>query len=133
MFTKTFKSRLIMCHLSPTPTADFGLARKFGVPMQKMTPKVVTLWYRAPELLLGSCSQTTAIDTWATGSILGELPPLIICCLFFPTPQLTLVNFDAFPYLGSVIHSLFVFNLFFLIKKKIKKCYSPKTLSFNFI
>ena len=31
---------------------------------------------------------------------------------FFPTPQLTLVNFDAFPYLDSVIHSLFVFNLF---------------------
>lgn len=38
-----------------------------------MTPKVVTLWYRAPELLLGSKSQTTAIDTWSVGCILGEL------------------------------------------------------------
>lgn len=38
-----------------------------------MTPRVVTLWYRAPELLLGSSTQTTAIDTWALGCILGEL------------------------------------------------------------
>ena len=53
--------------------ADFGLARRFGVPMQRMTPRVVTLWYRAPELLLGSKSQTTGIDMWAGGCILGEL------------------------------------------------------------
>ena len=33
--------------------ADFGLARKFKIPYEKMTPVVVTLWYRAPELLLG--------------------------------------------------------------------------------
>lgn len=38
-----------------------------------MTPRVVTLWYRAPELLLGSTTQTTAIDMWAMGCILGEL------------------------------------------------------------
>lgn len=38
-----------------------------------MTPQVVTLWYRAPELLLGSPVQTTAIDMWAVGCILGEL------------------------------------------------------------
>lgn len=29
-----------------------------------MTPKVVTLWYRAPELLLGASSYTTAVDMW---------------------------------------------------------------------
>lgn len=38
-----------------------------------MTPHVVTLWYRAPELLLASPVQTTAIDMWALGCILGEL------------------------------------------------------------
>lgn len=38
-----------------------------------MTPQVVTLWYRAPELLLQSKIQTTAIDMWAAGCILGEL------------------------------------------------------------
>ena len=32
--------------------ADFGLARELGYPLSPMTPQVVTLWYRAPELLL---------------------------------------------------------------------------------
>uniref|UniRef100_UPI00398F5FB7 cyclin-dependent kinase 10 isoform X2 n=1 Tax=Pristiophorus japonicus TaxID=55135 RepID=UPI00398F5FB7 len=52
---------------------DFGLARAYGVPLKPMTPKVVTLWYRAPELLLGTKTQTTAIDMWAVGCILAEL------------------------------------------------------------
>ena len=38
-----------------------------------MTPSVVTLWYRAPELLLNAKTQTTAIDMWSAGCILGEL------------------------------------------------------------
>jgi cyclin-dependent kinase 10 len=53
--------------------ADFGLARKFGYPLKPMTPIVVTLWYRAPELLLGAKVQTPAVDVWACGCILGEL------------------------------------------------------------
>ncbi|KAH9157248.1 hypothetical protein AeRB84_000923 [Aphanomyces euteiches] len=54
--------------------ADFGLARETGFPAPfNMTPKVVTLWYRAPELLLGSESYTSAIDIWACGCIFGEL------------------------------------------------------------
>ena len=53
--------------------ADFGLARTFGYPYKAMTPIVVTLWYRAPELLLGSKVQTTAVDMWAVGCIFGEL------------------------------------------------------------
>lgn len=53
--------------------ADFGLARYFSDPPQRMTPQVVTLWYRSPELLLGSPTHTTAIDMWALGCILGEL------------------------------------------------------------
>lgn len=54
-------------------SADFGLARAFGYPYKPMTPVVVTLWYRAPELLLGSKVQTTAVDMWAVGCIFGEL------------------------------------------------------------
>lgn len=54
-------------------SADFGLARLFSDPPQPMTPQVVTLWYRSPELLLGSPTHTTAIDMWALGCILGEL------------------------------------------------------------
>ena len=39
---------------------DFGLARIYGRPKYRMTPKVITLWYRAPELLLGAKEYTTA-------------------------------------------------------------------------
>jgi cyclin-dependent kinase 10 len=38
-----------------------------------MTPKVVTLWYRAPELLFGEAHYTTAVDMWSVGCIFGEL------------------------------------------------------------
>ena len=48
-------------------------ARLYGIPLKPMTPKVVTLWYRSPELLLNSKTQTTAIDMWSAGCILGEL------------------------------------------------------------
>ncbi|KAF9438167.1 NADPH-dependent diflavin oxidoreductase 1 [Entomortierella beljakovae] len=53
--------------------ADFGLARSFGLPSRPMTPKVVTLWYRAPELLFGDSDYTTAVDMWSVGCIFGEL------------------------------------------------------------
>uniref|UniRef100_A0A3P8S8N5 Cyclin dependent kinase 10 n=1 Tax=Amphiprion percula TaxID=161767 RepID=A0A3P8S8N5_AMPPE len=59
--------------LFPPSAADFGLARMYGIPQQPMTPRVVTLWYRAPELLLGTKTQTTALDMWAVGCILAEL------------------------------------------------------------
>ncbi|KAJ1496235.1 kinase-like domain-containing protein [Baffinella frigidus] len=52
---------------------DFGLARDFGTPLRPYTPKVVTLWYRAPELLLGAKTYSSAIDLWACGAIMGEL------------------------------------------------------------
>ncbi|KAJ3391758.1 Cyclin-dependent kinase 10 [Chytriomyces hyalinus] len=53
--------------------ADFGLARQFSVPPCPMTPKVVTLWYRAPEILLGERLYTEASDMWSAGCIFGEL------------------------------------------------------------
>ncbi|XP_018111794.1 cyclin-dependent kinase 10 L homeolog isoform X1 [Xenopus laevis] len=66
-------SNLLMTDKGCVKIADFGLARAFSTPAKQMTPKVVTLWYRAPELLLGSTTQTTAIDMWAVGCILAEL------------------------------------------------------------
>ena len=52
---------------------DFGLARKFGHPLKPYTNLVVTLWYRAPELLLGIDIYSPAIDIWSIGCILAEL------------------------------------------------------------
>nr|XP_033798688.1 cyclin-dependent kinase 10 isoform X1 [Geotrypetes seraphini] len=66
-------SNLLMTDKGCVKIADFGLARAYGVPLKPMTPRVVTLWYRAPELLLGTTTQTTAIDMWAVGCILAEL------------------------------------------------------------
>lgn len=51
---------------------DFGLARDYSEPLSKYTPGVVTLWYRAPELLLGATVYSTAIDMWAVGCIFAE-------------------------------------------------------------
>ncbi|XP_058097638.1 probable serine/threonine-protein kinase At1g54610 [Magnolia sinica] len=54
--------------------ADFGLATFFH-PDQKqpLTSRVVTLWYRPPELLLGATEYGVAVDLWSTGCILAEL------------------------------------------------------------
>lgn len=52
---------------------DFGLARAFTVPLRNYTHEVVTLWYRAPEVLLGSQYYSVAIDVWSIGCIIAEL------------------------------------------------------------
>ncbi|KAF5751825.1 Serine/threonine-protein kinase [Tripterygium wilfordii] len=54
--------------------ADFGLANTF-TPKQKrpLTSRVVTLWYRAPELLLGSTDYGVGIDLWSAGCLLAEM------------------------------------------------------------
>ncbi|GKU87603.1 hypothetical protein SLEP1_g1975 [Rubroshorea leprosula] len=54
--------------------ADFGLATFFKPDQnQPLTSRVVTLWYRAPELLLGATDYGVAIDLWSVGCILAEL------------------------------------------------------------
>ncbi|XP_063423120.1 cyclin-dependent kinase 2-like [Mytilus trossulus] len=53
--------------------ADFGLARAFGVPVRTYTHEVVTLWYRAPEILLGSRFYSTPVDVWSLGCIFAEM------------------------------------------------------------
>jgi serine/threonine protein kinase len=54
---------------------DFGLARSLIVhdPAAKLSNLVITLWYRAPEVLLGSTEYTGAVDMWSVGCILLEL------------------------------------------------------------
>jgi cyclin-dependent kinase 2 len=53
--------------------ADFGLARAFNTPVRTLTHEVVTLWYRAPEILLGQKQYSTPIDVWSIGCIFAEL------------------------------------------------------------
>lgn len=56
-------------------TADFGMARPFT--SRPLTPDVVTVWYRPPEILLGCVRYTKASDIWSTGLIMGELLLLV--------------------------------------------------------
>ncbi|XP_055349469.1 cyclin-dependent kinase 5-like [Paramacrobiotus metropolitanus] len=53
--------------------ADFGLARAFGIPVRCYSAEVVTLWYRPPDVLLGSKLYNTSIDCWSVGCIFAEL------------------------------------------------------------
>ncbi|XP_071697189.1 cyclin-dependent kinase E-1 [Rutidosis leptorrhynchoides] len=55
--------------------ADFGLARIYQAPLKPLSDNgvVVTIWYRAPELLLGGKHYTSAVDMWAVGCIFAEL------------------------------------------------------------
>ncbi len=53
--------------------ADFGLARAFGIPLRTYTHEVVTLWYKAPEVLLGAKFYTTSVDVWSVGCIFAEM------------------------------------------------------------
>jgi serine/threonine protein kinase len=56
--------------------ADFGLARAVSVPVRLYTHEIVTLWYRAPEVLLGSSSHgkySSPVDMWSIGCIFAEM------------------------------------------------------------
>jgi len=53
--------------------ADFGLARAFGIPVRNYTHEVVTLWYRAPDILMGSRNYSTSVDIWSIGCIFAEM------------------------------------------------------------
>merc|ERR1719296_298150 len=53
--------------------ADFGLARVFGIPVRSYTHEVVTLWYRSPDVLMGSRRYSTPVDIWSVGCIFSEM------------------------------------------------------------
>ena len=60
-------SNLLLSHRGILKVGDFGLAREYGSPLKQYTSIVVTLWYRAPELLLGDKEYSTPIDMWSVG------------------------------------------------------------------
>jgi cyclin-dependent kinase len=53
--------------------ADFGLARSFAMDVAALKHEVITLWYRAPELLLGATQYSTEVDIWSIGCIFAEM------------------------------------------------------------
>lgn len=87
--------------------ADMGMARTFNSPMKplgEVDVVVVTCWYRAPELLLGSRHYTKAIDIWAIGCIFAEL--LTYLPIFSSTIETTPQPFRS-PYQKNQLDKIF--------------------------
>uniref|UniRef100_A0A3P8W866 Cyclin-dependent kinase 15 n=1 Tax=Cynoglossus semilaevis TaxID=244447 RepID=A0A3P8W866_CYNSE len=64
---------LLISYLGELKLADFGLARSKSIPSQTFSADVVTLWYRPPDVLLGSTEYSTALDMWGAGCIFIEM------------------------------------------------------------
>ncbi|XP_028119707.1 cell division control protein 2 homolog B-like [Camellia sinensis] len=64
---------LIDLNASVVKIADFGMARAFDFPLRAYSPEVVTIWYKAPEILLGSPVYSMAIDVWSVGCIFAKM------------------------------------------------------------
>lgn len=66
-------SNLLIDNNGNLKIADFGLARSYGELGRKYTNRVITLWYRPPELLLGANEYGPSVDMWSVGCLLAEL------------------------------------------------------------
>ena len=66
-------SNLLINKKGELKIADWGLARSWNSDMKRLTNRVITLWYRPPELLLGCLEYTPKIDMWSAGCIIAEM------------------------------------------------------------
>ena len=64
-------ANILISHDGIIKIADFGMAKHYKY-MKLLTPHVVTLWYRAPEILM-NCAYDYAVDVWSLGCIFAEL------------------------------------------------------------
>ncbi|XP_031950797.1 cyclin-dependent kinase 16 [Corvus moneduloides] len=64
---------LLLSRRGDLKLADFGLARAKSIPTKTYSSEVVTLWYRPPDILLGSTEYSTQIDMWGVGCIFSEM------------------------------------------------------------
>mmetsp|Transcript_66123 Transcript_66123/g.132694 ORF Transcript_66123/g.132694 Transcript_66123/m.132694 type:complete len:318 (-) Transcript_66123:255-1208(-) len=77
---------------------DFGLARIYSLPVKTYTHDVVTLWYRAPEILLGGHKYGPEVDIWSAGCIVAEMAT---CFPLFPGDSEIGTIFKILKILGS--------------------------------
>ena len=81
-------SNLLLSNSGELRVGDFGLSRILrpleGGRRTPLTNRVITLWYRPPELLLGADSYDYSVDIWSAGCILGEL---LTCRPIFPADE----------------------------------------------
>jgi len=82
--------------------ADFGLARAFKYPIETMTHEVETLWYRAPEILLGQKEYALPVDIWSVGCVFAELVNQTVA---FPGDSEIGQIFQIFSYFGTPTES----------------------------
>lgn len=66
-------SNLLINKKGELKIADWGLARSWNNDMKRLTNRVITLWYRPPELLLGAIEYGPKIDMWSVGCIIAEM------------------------------------------------------------
>lgn len=66
-------SNLLINKKGELKIADWGLARSWNEEMKRLTNRVITLWYRPPELLLGAVEYGPKIDMWSVGCIIAEM------------------------------------------------------------
>ncbi|KAH3826852.1 hypothetical protein DPMN_128764, partial [Dreissena polymorpha] len=64
---------LLISEIGELKLADFGLARAKSIPSHTYSHEVVTLWYRPPDVLLGSTNYSTSLDMWGVGCIFTEM------------------------------------------------------------
>lgn len=91
-------SNLLLNRHGELKICDLGMARQYGSPAKSYTQVVVTLCYRAPELLLGAKKYSTAVDMWSVGCIMAEL--ILNKPLFNGTTEISQVD-NIFRLLGT--------------------------------
>lgn len=66
-------SNVLITRTGQLKLCDFGLARALAKTNQRYTNRVVTLWYRPPELILGDRMYGPPVDIWGAGCIMAEM------------------------------------------------------------